>query len=57
MDLYRQPVIVEAVHEIITTFHGFSQLPRAAKGMRVGTSVHDHPIPDFGMQYAIDDTL
>jgi len=57
MDLYRQPVIVETVDEIIATFYGLGQLPRAGKRMRVGTSEHNHPIPDFGMQYSIDDTL
>ena len=57
VDLYRQPVIMETVDEIIATFYGLSQLPRAGKGTRVGTSEHNHPISDFGMQYGIDDTL
>ena len=57
MNLYRHSVIVETVHEIIATFHELGQLPRGGGGVRVGTSVHNHPIPDFGMEYSIDDTL
>jgi hypothetical protein len=57
MDLYREPVIVEAVHEIIATFHGLGQLPRVGKRLGVGTSEHNHSVPDFRMQYSIDDTL
>ena len=57
VNLYRHSVIVETVHEIIATFHELGQLPRGGGGVRVGTSVHNHPIPDFGMEHSIDDTL
>lgn len=57
MDLHRQPVVVEAVHEIITTFEELSELPQSRKGMKVGTSKHNHPISNFGVQHGIDYTL
>ena len=40
MDLDRQPVVVEAVDEIITTFKGLSELPQSRKGMRVGAPLN-----------------
>jgi len=55
---HRQPVVVEAVHKVIATYGGLGQLPGAERERdKVSTSEHDHPIPDFWMQYRIDYAL